>query len=97
MALESAMPDAEAVIASRGKGDRVDPSELQSRAKVVEQTLGAVLKAGLPRSDPVVGNAKRLLNSLDEMRIKVRQLLCVRRGIHVAHPPLTHARAHSLN
>ena len=87
------MAHAEAVIASRGKGNRVAASELQSRAKVVEQTLEAVLKAGLARADPAVADAQTLLISLDEMRIKVRQLLCARRGVCMLR---THSLTHSL-
>ena len=77
MALQTAMAEARAIVASRGDGGHASASKLQSHAEVLGDKLEHLLTTGFPRGDPVIADTKRLIKTLGEMRMKVRQWGCL--------------------
>ena len=69
--LQSAMGKAESVVASRDNKGQFTTSEMQSHEATLGQNLEALLSGGLPRKDPIVGEATQLLSTLSEMRMRI--------------------------
>ena len=69
--LQSAMGKAESVVASRDNKGQFTTSEMQSQEAALRQDLEALLSGGLPRKDPIVGEATQLLSTLSEMRMRI--------------------------
>ena len=81
MALQTAIAEAKSIVASRGDGDHVSASKLQSHAEALGDKLEAVLAVGFPDEDPVVPDAKKLVETLVEMRFEVSYNTIQHRGI----------------
>ena len=70
------MDEVKAIAASGGDNDHVSASRLQSHADTLEEKLEALLATGFSDEDSVIADTKRLIKTLGEMRIKVRQWRC---------------------
>lgn len=86
VALRRAMTESEALAVSRGNGEQVAASELQSCAEALNQTLQAVLSAGLPDADPVVADANNLVKTVRDM-VRPHHCACSDVGTHSPAKP----------
>ena len=101
MALQTAMTEVKAIVASRGDGGHVSAKQLQSHAEAIGGKLESVLAAGFPEGDPVVPDTKTLVETLHEMRIEVSYDTVQHRDVQgqicsaCDKPTHTHARTHA--
>ena len=81
MALQTAMTEVKAIVASRGDGGHVSAKQLQSHAEAIGDKLEVLLATGFPDGDPVVPDSKKLVETLREMRIEVSYDTVQRRDV----------------
>ena len=82
MESQIAMTEAETILASRDDSNHVSVRQLQSRAEALNCKLETILEVGLPHGDPVVSATKKLVETLGEMHINVRQQDSVNRDVY---------------